>query len=71
VLQCLFVAMGTCAEPVDLARLQAALGNVRSDAGDVYRRSWVIVGHVDNNPLHIDVVSEVIKQLFSYSLLTP
>jgi hypothetical protein len=50
--------MGTKAEPVDLSRLQAALSAVRADTGDVYRKSWVIVGHVDNNPLLVDVLSQ-------------
>jgi len=48
--------MGTQAEPVDIGRLQSTLAQVRSDAGDVYRRSWVVVGHVDNNPMSVDVV---------------
>lgn len=47
--------MGTRATPVDVASLQAGIAQVRSDAGDVYRRSWIIVGHVDNNPQSIDV----------------
>ena len=48
--------MGTTAEVVDLGRLQLSLSEVRSDEGDVYRRSWLIVGHVDNNPLLVDVL---------------
>jgi len=55
--------MGTKAEPADRFRLQEALASVRNDAGDVYRKSWIIVGHVDNNPLLIDVVSQVSLQL--------
>jgi len=51
--------MGTRAEAADLARLQTAIAEVRSDAADIYRKSWVIVGHVDNNPLVIDVLSQV------------
>jgi len=51
--------MGTRAEAADLMRLQAAIAEVRSDATDIYRKSWVIVGHVDNNPLVIDVLSQV------------
>jgi len=51
--------MGTRAEAADLIRLQAAIAEVRSDASDIYRKSWVIVGHVDNNPLVIDVLSQV------------
>jgi hypothetical protein len=50
--------MGTRAEPVDRSRLQDSLSNVRSDAGDVYRKSWIVVGHVENNPQQIDVVCE-------------
>jgi hypothetical protein len=50
--------MGTRAEPVDCSRLQDSLSNVRSDAGDVYRKSWAVVGHVDNNPQLIDVVCQ-------------
>lgn len=48
--------MGTKSEPVDLERLQSTLSDVRSDVSGVYRKSWAIVGHVDNNPLLIDVV---------------
>lgn len=48
--------MGTTAEVIDPARLRSALAEVRSDAGELYRKSWVIVGHVDNNPLAIDVL---------------
>jgi len=51
--------MGTRAEAADLTRLQTAIAEVRSDAADIYRKSWVIVGHVDNNPLVIDVLSHV------------
>jgi len=51
--------MGTRAEPADLTRLQTAIAEVRSDTTDIYRKSWVIVGHVDNNPLVIDVLSQV------------
>jgi len=51
--------MGTRAEPADPTRLQAAIAEVRSDAADIYRKSWVIVGHVENNPLVIDVLSYV------------
>jgi len=51
--------MGTRSEAADLSRLQTAIAEVRSDAADVYRKSWVIVGHVDNNPLVIDVLSQV------------
>ena len=51
--------MGTRAEAADLNRLQTAIAEVRSDAADVYRKSWVIVGHVNNNPLVIDVLSQV------------
>jgi len=51
--------MGTRAEAADLKRLQTAIAEVRSDAADVYRKSWVIVGHVNNNPLVIDVLSQV------------
>jgi len=50
--------MGTKAEPVDLSRLQLALAAVRADTGDVYRKSWAIVGHVDNNPMLVDVLSQ-------------
>jgi len=51
--------MDTRAEAADLTRLQAAIAEVRSDAADVYRKSWLIVGHVENNPLVIDVISYV------------
>lgn len=51
--------MGTRAEAADLMRLQAAIAEVRSDATDIYRKSWLIVGHIDNNPLVIDVLSQV------------
>lgn len=50
--------MGTNAKPADLVRLQESLASIRSDAGEVYRKSWAIVGHVDNNPLLIDVVCQ-------------
>ena len=49
--------MGTRAEAADLPRLQAAIAEVRSDTADVYRKSWLVVGHVENNPLVIDVLS--------------
>ena len=49
--------MSTRAEPVDVGRLESSIALVRSDAGDIYRKSWVLVGHVDNNPLSIDVVA--------------
>jgi len=48
--------MGTTAEVANPARLRAALAEVRSDAGELYRKSWVVVGHVDNNPLAVDVL---------------
>ena len=51
--------MDTRAEVANLARLQAAMAEVRSDAADVYRKSWLVVGHVENNPLVIDVLSYV------------
>ena len=51
--------MDTRAEVADLARLQAAMAEVRSDAADIYRKSWLVVGHVENNPLVIDVLSYV------------
>lgn len=47
--------MATTAEVVDLSRLRSAIAEVRSDAGELYRKSWLIVGHVDNNPALIDV----------------
>ena len=57
--------MGTNAKPADLVRLQESLASIRSDAGEVYRKSWAIVGHVDNNPLLIDVVCQVCLVQFS------
>ncbi|ESN93342.1 hypothetical protein HELRODRAFT_194138 [Helobdella robusta] len=47
--------MGTRAEPLDPHKLRSALADVRSDQGEIYRKSWVIVGHVDQNPQSIDV----------------
>ena len=45
---------------MDDVRLKESLASVRSDVGDVYRKSWVVVGHVENNPQVIDVVSQVL-----------
>ena len=56
---CQDAVMDTRAEVADLARLQAAMAEVRSDAADIYRKSWLVVGHVENNPLVIDVLSYV------------
>lgn len=56
---CQDIVMDTKAEAADLIRLQEAIAEVRSDAGDIYRKSWLIVGHVDSNPLVIDVLSYV------------
>jgi hypothetical protein len=49
--------MSTKAEPADLERLKEILAEVRSDANGVNRRSWVIVGHVENNPNVVDVIA--------------
>ena len=49
--------MSTCAEAADLDRLKQAIDDVRSDLGGVDRRAWLLVGHVQNNPNRIDVVS--------------
>lgn len=48
--------MGTVAEIADTGRLRAALAEVRSDSSGLYRKSWVVVGHVNNDPMLIDVV---------------
>jgi len=61
--------MGTRAEAADLTRLQTAIAEVRSDAADIYRKSWVIVGHIDNSPLLIDVLSQVSSVNIVYTFL--
>lgn len=63
--------MGTRAEPVDKTRLRQALVEVRSDNGDVYRKSWLAVGHVEQNPQLIDLVemnvsSSSLEELYPY-----
>ena len=50
--------MSTEATVKDMQSLKSAIAKVRSDANDVERTSWMVVGHVDNNPHLIDVVSE-------------
>jgi hypothetical protein len=53
--------MGTKAEAVDKDRMASSLSSVRADGADVYRKSWVIAGHVDNNPSLIDVLNQVME----------
>ena len=42
----------------DPEALAEALGNVRSDTAGLDRKSWVLVGHVNNDPSIIDVVAQ-------------
>ena len=50
--------MSTNAEPADLGALQQAIADVRNDDAGVGRKSWVLVGHTDNNPNVIDIVGQ-------------
>ncbi len=50
--------MSTTAQPVDPDSLQQVLGDLRSDTNGRNRKSWVIVGHVDNDPSSIDILSQ-------------
>ena len=49
--------MSTCAEAADPCRLKQAIDDVRSDMGGVERKAWLLIGHVNNNPNLIDVIS--------------
>lgn len=47
--------MSTNVEVTDVEALRQAIADVRSDANGVNRKSWVVVGHVDNNPNLVEV----------------
>ena len=47
--------MSTNVEVADVDKLRQAIADVRSDANGVNRKSWVVVGHVDNNPNLLEV----------------
>lgn len=49
--------MSTNSKPVDENRLKSAFEEIRSDQGEIYRKSWLVVGHVDQNPHLVDVVA--------------
>ena len=48
--------MSTEATPQNPDKLSAAIAEVRSDDLGFDRQTWILVGHVDNNPNQIDVV---------------
>lgn len=50
--------MSTTAEVTDPDALTQAINELRSDANGRNRKSWVIVGHVDNNPCQVEVVAQ-------------
>ena len=55
--------MSIKSEPIDEILFKAALNELRSDQGDLYRKSWLIVGHVDQNPQKIHVcASNIISE---------
>ena len=49
--------MSTKCSPVDENRMKSAFEDIRSDQGNIYRKSWLVVGHIDQNPQLIDVVA--------------
>ena len=52
--------MSVTAEVNDIEALTQALGDVRNDGGEgVNRKSWVLVGHVNNNPNQIQLIGQV------------
>ena len=51
--------MSVKAEVEDLDAFTQALGDVRNDSDGVNRKSWVLVGHVNNNPNQIQLVAQV------------
>ena len=52
--------MSVTAEVNDMEALTQALGDVRNDGGEgVNRKSWVLVGHVNNNPNQIQLIGQV------------
>lgn len=54
----IFAGMSTKAEAEDLDALKQAIADVRSDTAGVGRKSWVLVGHRDNNANLIGVVGQ-------------
>ena len=50
--------MSTIAELPDVDRLQNILADLRSDSAGVARVSWVVLGHVNNNPNEVDILGE-------------
>ena len=51
--------MSVQAEVDNLDALTQALGDARNDGEGVNRKSWVLVGHVNNNPNQIQLVGQV------------
>ena len=51
--------MSVTADVDNLDALTQALGDVRNDGEGVNRKSWVLVGHVNNNPNQIQLVAQV------------
>ncbi|XP_033119532.1 uncharacterized protein LOC117118910 [Anneissia japonica] len=48
--------MSTTVEIEDSEKFQSAISSVRSDDGELVRQSWVLIGHVDQNPNMIHIV---------------
>ena len=55
----LFSDMSVQAQVNDLDALTQALGDARNDGEGVNRKSWVLVGHVNNSPNQIQLVGQV------------
>ena len=49
--------MSTTADVQEPERFEEVMVNCRDDGAGLNRRSWVILGHVNNNPNKVDVLA--------------